>query len=328
MIYQDFHLDFRNNFEIRMLLNQHLVPMEVRMLFDIQASNPMLSEIKQYNMQAYVVASHAGAIISEHYRKPVSEEEIGFLAMIFALAMDRSETQRKVSILIVCAAGKASSRLLANRYQKEFSQYLDHIYVCDLTQLNSFDYEKVDYILTTVNVAVYVPKPILEVGYFFSESSRDAVRDLLEKGESAFLRKYFRRSAFYTDIEADTREDIIREMCSRISMETELPEGFMDAVLKREALAPTDFGNYVALPHPYRTVTEKTIVAVAILRKPVFWAKNEVQIIILASTGMEEDPHAEEFYRVTTQLIVNCPDILKLTENPSYEEFMKVISGF
>ncbi|MBR4444500.1 MAG: transcription antiterminator [Solobacterium sp.] len=326
MIWQDFHLDFRSNFEIRMLLNQHLVPMEVRLQFDIQSVNPMLSDIKHYNMQAYIVAAHACAIISEHYHKPVSDDEIGYLAMIFALAMDSTAEEKKANILIVCAAGKASSRLLANRYKREFSRYLDHIYVCDLSELNTFDYSKVDYILTTVNVAVYVPKPIMEVGYFFSESDRNAVQELLERGGSSFLYKYFHRSAFYTDIEGTTKEEIIHQLCERISHDTELPEGFMDSILKREALAPTDFGNYIALPHPYRTVSDKTIVAVAVLPQPIIWSRNEVQVIILASTGKEKDPDEEEFYHVVTQLIVECPKIRELIDHPAYEVFMRLLS--
>ncbi len=142
----------------------------------------------------------------------------------------------------MCAAGKASSRLLANRYQRGFSRYIDRICLCDPAELARFDFDKADYILTTVNVAVYVPKPIMEVGYFFSDNDRAAVQELLEKGESSFLRKYFRPSAFYTDITGDTKEEIIQQMCERAGYDTELPEGFADAVLKREALAPTEFG--------------------------------------------------------------------------------------
>lgn len=326
MVYQDFHLDFRNNFEIRMLLNHHLVPMDIRIQFDIQSVNPMLEEIKRYNMKAFVVASHASALLSEHYHKPVSEDETGYLALIFALAMDSTKEERKANILIVCAAGKASSRLLANRYKREFSQYIDQIYLCDLSELNTFDYDKIDYILTTVNVAVHVPKPIMEVGYFFSETDRNAVQELLEKGEPSLLQKYFRRSAFYTDITGTTKEEIIQQMCSRIGADTELPEGFVDAVLKREALAPTDFGNYIALPHPYRTVTDKTIVCVAVLDHPVLWSRNEVQLVILASTGKEHDPDDEEFYRVTTQLFVGFDQITELLSHPSYDTFMRLIS--
>ncbi|MCR5449441.1 MAG: PRD domain-containing protein [Solobacterium sp.] len=324
-VYQEYHMDLRDNFEIRMLLNQHLVPMDIRLQFDIQSVNPMLDQIKRYDMQSFIVATHVSAIISEHYKKPVSEDETGYLAFIFALAKENSKNEKKANILIVCAAGKASSRLLANRYQREFSRYIDHIYLCDLAELSRFDFEKVDYILTTVNVAVYVPKPIMEVGNFFNDNDRAAVQELLERGETSFLRKYFRPSAFYTDITGDTKEEIIQQMCERAAQETELPEGFTDSVLKREALAPTDFGNHIALPHPYKTVTDRTIVCVAALKKPVLWSRNEVQFVILASTGKESDPDEEEFYRVTTQLIVDCPGIEDLIREPSYEAFMNLL---
>ena len=81
-----FKMDFRVNFEIRMMLNQHMVPLDIRIKYDIQSKNPLLDEIKSKYIMAYTIAAHASTVLTEHYRKKISESEIGYLALIFALA--------------------------------------------------------------------------------------------------------------------------------------------------------------------------------------------------------------------------------------------------
>jgi len=72
-------------------------------------------------------------------------------------------------------------------------------------------------------------------------------------------------------------------------------------------------------------MTEKTIVAACVLEKPILWARNPVQVIILASLGKEDDSDEEEFYRVMTQLIVDCPDLSQFVKYPSYDAFMHLL---
>ncbi len=163
---KEYHLDFDNNFEMRMTLNQHLVPFDVRMRYGIPLKNPMLWEIKETYSLAYQMAYIASNVLREHYKKEIPEDEIGYFALIFALALEKGKTDCRYNILVVCSTGKGTSRLLKYKYEQEFSDYLKNIYVCDLLGLESFDISKVDYIFTTVPITREVPVPIIEVGIF------------------------------------------------------------------------------------------------------------------------------------------------------------------
>ncbi|MDW2796035.1 helix-turn-helix domain-containing protein [Clostridium boliviensis] len=320
-----FKMDFRVNFEIRMMLNQHMVPLDIRIKYDIQSKNPLLDEIKSKYIMAYTIAAHASTVLTEHYRKKISESEIGYLALIFALAIEQNVKIQKTNILIVCSSGKGSSRLLAYKYKKEFGEYLNEIYVCDLTELKSFDFSKVSFVLTTVSIAVYVPKPVLEVGLFLGDTDRVAVRELFETGEKRYLRKYYKEDAFFVGIEGNNKEDILKNLCDRIEKQKKLPEGFYEAVLKREGLAQTDFGNFIAMPHPYKTMTEETLVYIAVLKEPVLWTKYEVQVIFLISVGTKEDSDLNKFYEDTTKLILKAEAVKYLIKNPEYEVLMDLL---
>ena len=56
MVYREFQIDFRNNLGLRMELNQHLVPLSIRLKYHIFFRNPMLEEIKKNYIFAYTVA--------------------------------------------------------------------------------------------------------------------------------------------------------------------------------------------------------------------------------------------------------------------------------
>ena len=56
LISNEYHLDILNDFDIRMTLNQHLVPFDIRMRYEIPLKNPLLQEIKENYSLAYQAA--------------------------------------------------------------------------------------------------------------------------------------------------------------------------------------------------------------------------------------------------------------------------------
>lgn len=59
--------------------------------------------------------------------------------------------------------------------------------------------------------------------------------------------------------------------------------------------------------------------------KPVWWSRNEVQVVILTVVGSEEDPKLEKFYEATTDLILRPGDIRYLVEHPDYDTFLRML---
>lgn len=180
MIYREFHVDFRNDFHLRMELNRHMVPFVLRMKYHMILRNPMLEEIRKNYVLSYTMASQAAIALGEYFQQSISEDEIAGLAEVLELALEQQENeQKKFSILIVCASGKTSSEILRYKYSREFKEYIEKIYVCNLYELENFPFEKVDYVFTTVHISSYVPVPILEIGSFLQDNDIDRVRKLL-----------------------------------------------------------------------------------------------------------------------------------------------------
>lgn len=325
VIYQEFHLELRNAFDLRMALNQHMVPFDIRMRYNIPLENPLLSEIKDKYMLGYRIASVASVVLAEHYHREVPEDEIGYFALLFELTLEQCKdtSQNKKNILLVCSSGKGSSRLLQYRYKKEFDSYLNHIYVCDLQELEGFDFTKVEYVFTTVPIEKPIPVPIQEIGLFMEEQDIRNVKKALSRRKVDFLRKYYRKECFFIDIVGTDRTAILKQICDHVISDKKLPDCFTELVLQREELGSTDYGNLIAIPHPLKTITEESFVYVAVLENPVLWNRYYVQVIFLTVIGSKEDPDIQKFYEITTEYMVCQEAIQTLIGKRSFEALME-----
>lgn len=326
LIYREFHIEFRNNFDLRMNLNQHMVPFDIRVRYDIPSHNPVLQDIKKNYVFAYTIALRCGSVLAEHYNKKISEDEIGYLALIFALGLEQTDrVVEKRNILIVCGSGKSSARLLMYKYKKLFADYIEKIYVCSLHELNVFDFSKVDCIFATVPVNQKVPLPVVEIGEFLGADDVEKVKGILESGQMDYLDKYYKPNQFFTQIEGKNKEEVIQNICKEIEKQRVLPEGFVDAVLKREKLAPTAFGNQIAMPHPYKTMTEETFVYVAILKEEVSWNGHKVRLLFFTAISDEDDSTLSKFYETTTNLFLQKEMIQRIIDEKSFSVLMQML---
>ncbi|MDO5409054.1 MAG: BglG family transcription antiterminator [Lachnospiraceae bacterium] len=328
IILEEFQIDFRNDFDIRMALNQHMMAFEIRMKYKIPLKNPMLEEIKGNYALAYRMIMQTKWLLEKTYQTSVSSDELGYFALIFAFGMEQQDKKiNKKSILVVCATGKSSSKLLLSKYKNEFGKYLENTYTCDLLSLKKFDFSKVDYVFTTVPIRINIPVPIIETGNFLEYSDILRIRTLLEKGDKRFLDKYFCKEHFIAGLEAQTREEALTKLCSIILEKEQVEENLYELVMEREHMAPTDFGNNIAVPHPREAVAESTFAYVAVLKKPIFWGHNDVQVILMNVTGKNDEEDLQKFHEISAKFVLNREGIQQVIENPSYEIFENVIKN-
>lgn len=324
-IQREYHMDFRNDFDVRMTLNQHLVPLDVRLKFNIPLHNPLLEEIKQNYGLAYQISCEASQVLKNYYQKDISEDEIGYLALIFELAIEKKQKNEKSDILVVCSTGKGSSRLLKYKYEREFSDYLNKIYVCDLIGLERFDFSKVDYVFTTVPITKEIPVPIVEVGMFLGQDDVQKVVKVLKKGPNGYLEEYYGKQRFFAHVKAKSKMDVLEFLCGKIQEQEEVDADFLDMVLERESYIQMDYGNMIAIPHPNRIASESTFAYIAVLEEPVMWNSHPAQVILLTSVGRKEDKNRQSFYESTARFALDKKAIETLIANPEYEQFFQFI---
>ncbi|MCI8888878.1 MAG: PTS transporter subunit EIIA [Hungatella sp.] len=328
-IYLSYGVELRDNLNLRIMLIQHLVPMEIRVRYGIPVENVPDRQIKEAYILAYSMAQVAAGQMAEYYKKPMPEDEVFCMALYFAMALDEKKmlNKRRNRILLICVSGKASSRLLKYRFQKEFGEYIDSLEICGVHELEQVDFGQVDFVFTTVPVYRKVSVPIMEIHDFLESGEIMSIRHFLQAGGLQFLNKYYKKELFFSRIPAKDKLEAIHEICIRMADTVWLPEGFEESVLEREEFGATDFGNLTAIPHPRVMMTKETVVAVAVLEKPILWSSNMVQVVVLTSLNEEDDEETQQFYEVTAAFLSDKEAVEALIREPEFENFEKRITA-
>ncbi|MCD7908663.1 MAG: PRD domain-containing protein [Clostridium sp.] len=326
-VYEAFLFDFRSDLELRMNLAQHIIPLAVRLRYNLRLKNPLLKDIKARFSMAYAIALHSSSILTQHYGNELKDDEVGYLALAFALAIERQNMELpKKNILIVCASGKGSAQLLHYRYRQEFGPYVGRIETCDVSNVKKVDFKEIDYVFTTVPIREQLPVPVREVKYFLESADIQNMKKVLrsEDGEGVPLAAYFEEELFFSHLKFDNRYDASKFLCQQVMRVKGLTDQFWKLVVKREQAAQTAFGNMVAMLHPWKAVTEETFVCVGILDSPVKWGDQEVQVIFLVSISNRKNKNLQAFYRGMTRMLMDADSIRQLIRTQTYDKLMEL----
>lgn len=325
-VYELFKLDFSRDFDLQTALRMHMVSLQVRLKYHLPLKNSMIREIREVYSFSYAVATQAAMVLSAHFHTIVPEAEIGYLALCFALAMERrKKTRCKRNIVLVCATGGGSAQLFEYRFRECFADYLDQVYVCSSLDLEKMDFSRIDYIFSTVPITVRVPVPVYQVQYFLDHSHIRRVRSILSQtGAGAGTARYYPEDLFFAELEGADRKEVLEYLCTLVTQRRKLPDDFTDQVFKREEMMQTDMIPMVAMPHPCRPMSEETFVAVAVLKKPIYWYMNQVQVVFLLSISNGKED-MENFYKTTLGLMMNEEAVRRLIAEKSYPVFLELL---
>lgn len=321
-----FRFDFTDDLELRMNLACHVGPLIVRLRYRMTVDNPILQDIRARFPLAYAMAHEASSVLSEAAGEQPSDEEVGFVAMAFELALERSQTElSKKNILVVCASGQGTARMLEHRYRQQFGDCVDRVIACDVSHIGRIDFSQIDYVFTTVPIAEKLPVPVREVGLFPDSAEVAGLRDLLTRDASSgsssadrFLKR-FDRTLFFPHLNVASKEEVLDVLCDAVEAAGGVSPTFRALVLEREALAPTAFGSGVAMPHPNEPVTDGAFVAVGLLDHPITWGQDNVQAVFLVALSREDPRELNEFFGALAQLFMDECAIQKLVQDQRWE---------
>lgn len=102
-------------------------------------------------------------------------------------------------------------------------------------------------------------------------------------------------------------------------------ETFLDAVYEREKIAPTSYGNLVAIPHPITPKTDQTFIAVCTLEKPICWSGKSVQFVCLLCVKKDSQEDLQPLYEMIGEIIETSTLVEKLIQARNYDEFIRVL---
>ncbi len=323
-----YHINLREDIELRATLALHLAPLIVRLRYRMNQSNPMLEDIRHEFPLAFSIAADASMVLFARFGVMPSADEVGYLALLFELALERKRKavqEQKMSIVIACASGMGSARILEHRCRREFGDRIDRIVSCDVRHLSSIDYTDIDCVLSTVPIpfSASLSVPSIVIGSLFGPQDVKEVNDFLQ-GIGSGLDSYFREELFFPSCRFDSKWEAIHVLCEkmvRFGADSSLEE----LVLRRERSFTTAVGNGVAIPHPVDPTSEQMFLSIALLDEPLIWDDfgHEVCIVFLISFPNSDSVELDSFFHEFSALIANKELVDALALSHDWDSFMR-----
>lgn len=328
-IKQVFSIDLTQDIELYSMIALHIQPMLNRLHYGLKITNPLTEQIKKDNPVAFEISILAGKVISKKINANVEESELGYLALHFALALERLNKPEQKNIIIVCASGAGSSQILLYKVKSKFKDYLNKVLVTQAYELSHIDQSQYDFILSTIPLPFKTDIPVIQVQYFLGNEDIENLEKVLIKNNDDydFIRRCFRPEYFFTHVDVKDKDEAIQFLCHEIGKRRPLPASFYQLIMEREAVSPTEFGNKIALPHPIKTVMDETFVAVAILDKPIRWEKQMVKFVFLLCIKSNSEEALTVFNEVLSSLVLNREHMAELERHPDFSTLQKYIQS-
>lgn len=328
-VWETFHFELRDDLELRANLARHIAPLLLRLRYNISVDNPLLGEIKASYPFAYMMAAEASGVLSSEYSSNLSDDEIGYIALSFALALERRSSSRpKKNVLVVCGTGKTSARLLATKLEREFGSYLGSVEVCEVGGLRSRDLSSVDYVFTTVPIPFELKVPQLPISLIIDEDEHASIAQaLVQAHRNSEIRGFFDPRLFFAHVGISDKDEVLRYLCERIREVEDVDADFEELVFERESLAFTAFGGPIALPHPLRPASERTFVSVALLDRPVPWNESLVSAVFLISNSHDAGEETQALFESLSSFWLSQKSIERLLEERTLETLLEELKG-
>ena len=325
-VYETFRIDLRYDFELATLLSLHVIPFKVRLRNHIAAYNPLADQIREHFVLAYSMATVACGVLKNMYNRCIRKDEIAYIALHFNVALEKKrEKQTKERVLIVCGSGRASAELLRYQIQEKFGKNLDVVGTASLNVLKKQDLIGIDYILTTVPIEEKLHIPVIEVNAFLEKSTIENVQAMIQKTHDLQVFNYFRDDMFFGNLSYNDKKEVIHFLCLQARKKVDISKDFEHAVLERENIGATAFGNMVAIPHPIHPMGKESFIAIGILKKPIQWGTDIVQIIFLLSMKEKGDETMPAFYKVLSQIVSGEEYTKELIRIQTFDQLHKII---
>ncbi|WP_102268269.1 BglG family transcription antiterminator [Massilicoli timonensis] len=318
-------IDLLDDFNLRIMLGLHLLPLKFRLEHDVVLKNPICEQIKTQCVSGYELSLIAAEVIKDEWGFELSEQEISYFALHFNVALKKEiQNIRKKKILIVCGSGRATSQMIFYNFQQYFQQYIEKADICDVNQIERYlQNHAIDYIFTTVPLNVDTSIPVFEFSFFLNERTVKRIQSILsEEIQKSDAIAYFRPSLFFTNLDVKDKEEALDRIIDRVGENVKLPKHFKELVLKREELFTTDLLPDVALPHPIESCTDFTFVSVSFLKKSIDWGNQKVRLILLISMSKVSSEKYVFLYERIIKMLLNQEVLYRMIDQPDYETFI------
>ena len=327
------HIDLSDDKQLINGLAMHLNSALQRLRFDMNIRNEFLDSIKNSYPLAFELAVIAGEIIEKKFNLKAKESEIGFLAMHFGASLERkglNKNRKRKKVAIVCIAGVATAMLLKEKIRNNLNNKVEVVKTCSMNDVSQELIDSVDILLTTFELENFSSPKIKKIKLFLEEKDIDQLEKMIDDTErysnEIDYKQIFKPELFFYNIDFKDKNSVLEFMTDKMLENGYISEVVKESIFKREEMATTELGGLVAIPHALSNNSTQAIVSIMILRKPIVWDKERVQVVLLFSIPKSKYDIWEVVFKKLYNYLIAQQGVMKLIKNRNYEEFISELN--
>lgn len=290
--------------------------------------NPLLPEIKKnfsYAFELAILATNNSRWLNNF---EFTEDDIGYLALHIAAAIERKKEQQqnKKKILVVCGQGISTSRLIEAMLKKRFDKQLEIIDTISYAAYQATSLANVDLLISTIPLKEE-QIPVVQIDFLDIKQSMDKIDQLLAvEEEKRNMLSLFTPSLFAVNNQKLSRDNLITSLGDILHEQGIVSDNFTNKVIEREQIAPTNITKLIAIPHAIDASIKETKIFVYISTEPIEWREDaSVRIVFLLAVAEDDKEKLQSFFEYLSDLVENTELQKRIANTKNFESFLDIM---
>ncbi len=324
------NVDLTNDEYLFKGLINHIKPCIFRLRYGRGYPNSMTGYIKNEYLQTFRVSWLVSVLFEEYFNLKVTEDELGYIALYIQSALERN--QREIDMLYVSNGPMGFNQLMVEKIKRKLPN------IKDIKITSTHEYENsqnIDYKLI-VSTEKLDEKTVLIDETLSNKAINNidkAIKNIFNQDAEKLkfdiiTHQLFDPDLILVDLKIKNKEQLIEMMCHRLVLKGYVNASFYKSVMDREAITPTSIGNMIAIPHGDQAYINEAKVFVAILKEPIKWDSDEVDIVCLLAVKMSNEleiKKTQTFYKGFINIMENKDEVNKIKSFKSEIELYKYL---
>jgi len=289
-INNNFGFDFTLDSELYQYLYLHIPQMVRRLQAHMTIRNTSVIDNKRRYLFATKVTHSACAVIEQYYNVRVDLNEFGYLLLYFNLAITKFEVNKIIKIGIFTGRSRPESMMYLNEVREQFPS---RKYVIENIQKISEDYDLI-IPLYKCDTEVSCPLVIIENDDYMNKVQK-IVYEI--RYQNLNINKYLQDEYIYFNLEGETKADVCRNFYKLLydrNLITDIPNSANEFI-------DDEIGNGIVHFQDSYRIVRKNMWFICTLKKPIYWDKQSVKILMLTKTKKENDKDLYNLCRIVSK---------------------------
>ena len=289
-INNNFGFDFTLDSELYQYLYLHIPQMVRRLQAHMTIRNTSVIDNKRRYLFATKVTHSACAVIEQYYNVRVDLNEFGYLLLYFNLAITKFEVNKIIKIGIFTGRSRPESMMYLNEVREQFPS---RKYDIENIQKISEDYDLI-ISLYKCDTEVSCPLVIIENDDYMNKVQK-IVYEI--RYQNLNINKYLQDEYIYFNLEGETKAYVCRNFYKLLydrHLITDIPNSANEFI-------DDEIGNGIVHFQDSYRIVRKNMWFICTLKKPIYWDKQSVKILMLTKTKKENDKDLYNLCRIVSK---------------------------